>query len=169
MMAGIDAEVWMAAGYAALLALIAAGLEAAARQSHLRSLQYRTAGFTYHRELDAWKCPTGQELRRTETDHARRLARYRAHAHVCNACRVKPQCTDSDQGREIEHPLEGWLAAEEGRFHRGISLLLLLLASLILMAELFCYRRPHDLILLSALLAPVSVTGLRMFTAFLGR
>ncbi len=169
MISAIHPEVLLAAGYGLLLILIAAGLEALAQLSHRRSLQYQTAGFTYHQQHDAWKCPVGQELRRTETDHARRVARYRAPAHACNACGIKPQCTDSHQGREIERPLDAWLVAEVSRFHRGISLTLLLLATFILLAEILRYNRPSDLIVLGSLLAPISTVGVRMFTAFLAR
>ncbi len=167
MISGIHPEVLLAAGYALLLILIAVGLEALARFSHRRSLQYQTAGFTYHHQADAWKCPVGQELHRIETDHARRVARYRAPAQACNACGIKPQCTDSQQGREIERPLDAWLVAEVSRFHRGISLALLLLAVLILAAELLRYDHPPDLIVLGSLLAPIGTVGVRMFAAFL--
>lgn len=167
MISGIHSEVLLAAGYALLLILIAAGLELLARFSHRRSLQYQTAGFTYHHQVDAWKCPVGQELRRIETDHARRVARYRAPAHACNACGIKSQCTDSHQGREVERPLDARLAAEVSRFHRGLSLTLMLLATLILLAEILRYNRPYDLIVLGSLLAPISTVGVRMFTAFL--
>ncbi len=169
MISGIHPEVLLAAGYALLLILIAAGLEVLARISHRRSLQYQTAGFKYHHELDAWKCPVGQELHRIETDHARRVARYRAPAHACNACGIKPQCTDSHTGREVERPLDAWLVGEVSRFHRGISLTLLLLAVLILVAEILRYNRPSDLLVLGGLLAPISTIGVRMFTAFLAR
>ncbi|MBZ5566036.1 MAG: hypothetical protein LAP13_26910 [Acidobacteriia bacterium] len=167
MIFGIHPEVLLTTGYALLLILIAAGLEALARLSHRRSLQYQTAGFTYQHQRDAWKCPVGQELLRVETDHARRVAHYRAPAHACNTCGVKPQCTDSHQGREIERPLDAWLVAEVSRFHRGISLTLLLLATLILVAEILRYNRPPDLIILGGLLAPISTVGVRLFAVFL--
>ncbi len=169
MISGLHPEVLLAAGYALLLILIAAGLEILARFSHRRALQYQTAGFTYHHQIDAWKCPVGQELRRIETDHARRVARYRAPAQACNACGIKSQCTDSHQGREIERPLDAWLVEEVSRFHRGVSLTLLLLAVLILLAELLRYNRPPDIIVLGGLLAPISTAGVRMFAAFLAR
>ena len=55
--------------------------------------------------------------------------RYRAKAHVCNACPRKDACTDSDHGREIVRPLDPWPHSEAGRFHRGISLLLVVLGA----------------------------------------
>ena len=85
-----------------------------ARHSHRRSELYRTAGFTYHEHLDAWECPEGERLHRIETDMQQRLARYRARAHVCNACPRKGDCTDSDDGPR-GHPGARSLAALRGR------------------------------------------------------
>ena len=70
----------LAAGYGLFLALAALGLDALAHHSHRRSELYRTAGFTYLEQLDAWDCPEGERLHRVETDLQARLARYRARA-----------------------------------------------------------------------------------------
>ena len=169
MIAGIHAEVLFAAGYAVLLLLTAAGLEMLARQAHRRALRYHTAGFTYRREYDAWGCPAGEHLYRIETDHTRRVIVYRAPAHKCNGCGIKHRCTDSNEGREISHPLDEWLVPEIGRFHRGISLTLLLLAALILGAEIFRHNRPHDLVVLGGTLAPVGIIGTKLWAGFAGR
>jgi len=48
----------------------------------------------------------------------------------------KAACTDSDQGREIERRTVNELEYGIQRFHRGISLTLLILATLILVIEL---------------------------------
>ena len=169
MIAGIHPEVLMAAAYALLLLLIAGGLELLARQANRRALRYHTAGFTYHRERDVWQCPTGEHLYRIETDHTRRVVTYRAPAHKCNGCGIKHRCTDSNQGREIARPVDEWLVAEIGRFHRGISLTLLLLATLILATEIVRYNRPHDLLVLAGTLAPIGTVGVRMFASFMAR
>jgi hypothetical protein len=58
----IPLEVWLAAGYATLLASLAACLEAVARHSQHRMQQYELAGFRYHPQIDAWKCPAGESL-----------------------------------------------------------------------------------------------------------
>ena len=79
-------------------------------------------------EHDHWQCPEGQHLWPHEFDHERRLVRYRAKAHVCNGCPRKDACTDSDRGREIVRPLDPWPHSEAGRFHRGLSLMLVALA-----------------------------------------
>ena len=61
---------------------------------------------------------------------------YRAPASACNACPSKAACTDSNHGREIERNLAD---VEHGmkRFHRAFSFTLLVLASVILVVELF--------------------------------
>ena len=125
-------ETLLVAGYAGFLLLAALVIEWLSAHTHRRSLRYRTAGFTYHEQHDHWECPEGEHLWPHEFDHERRLVRYRAKAHVCNACPSKDACTDSDRGREIVRPLDPWPHSEAGRFHRGISLMLVALALLVL-------------------------------------
>ena len=163
---GVHSEIILAAVYALFLAGIAATLEFLARHAHRRSEQYRNAGFAYKHHIDVWECPTGQHLTRTETDLERRVARYRAPAHICNACHCKANCTDSDEGRVLESRPDSWLESELRRFHRGISLSLLLLAVLILAAEMIRYRGFRDWLVLLALLIPLGVTGSRHFASF---
>ena len=73
MVHGMHPDVLMVAGYAVLLVGVAAVLELVARQSHRLSEQFHIAGFTYHPQLDAWKCPTGQHLERKESDYGLRV------------------------------------------------------------------------------------------------
>ena len=134
-------EVVLAAGYAGLLIAGAFVLEWLSAHTHRRSLRYRTAGFAYDEDHDHWECPEGEHLWPHEFDHERRLVRYRAKAHVCNACPRKGACTDSDHGREIVRPLDPWPHSEAGRFHRGISLLMVVLGLLIVVVEA---ARHHD-------------------------
>ncbi|HKV43971.1 MAG TPA: transposase [bacterium] len=169
MVSGVHIESLAVAGYAALLVLIAESLELVARFALRRADQYHTAGFTYHRGLDVWECPQGERLRRQATDHTWRVVRYRAPAHACNRCSVKPLCTDSDSGRELEHRPESWLESEIGRFHRGISLSLLFLAWLILALEMARHGQPQDLLLLGGLLVPITLLGMRQVSAFWSR
>ncbi|MDQ5833463.1 MAG: hypothetical protein M3550_10480 [Actinomycetota bacterium] len=124
----MSAEVVLAAGYGAFLLLAAAAIEWLSAHTHRRSLRYRTAGFAYDATHDHWQCPEGQHLWPHEFDSDRRLVRYKAKAHICNGCPRKDACTDSDTGREIVRPLDPWPHSEAGRFHRGLSLLLVALA-----------------------------------------
>lgn len=166
MIQGVHIEVLLAAGYALLLVGVAAVLEWLARHSHRRSERYRNSGFVYHRKLDVWECPTGHHLTRVETDFDRKIARYRAPAHKCNVCHCKKDCTDSETGRELESRLDAWLQSELRRFHRGISLTLLLLAVIILAVEMFRHRTPRDWVVLVMLLLPIVFAGSRSFAAF---
>jgi hypothetical protein len=144
----MNSEVVLAAGYAGLLVTGAFVLEWLSAHTHRRSLRYRTAGFTYDQTQDHWQCPEGQHLWPHEFDHERRLVRYRAKAHICNACPRKAACTDSDRGREIVRPLDPWPHSEAGRFHRTISLLMVALGALILVVEATRHHQPPEAALL---------------------
>ena len=159
-------EALLASGYAIFLLLVALGLDLMARHSHRRSDRYRTAGFIYHHHLDAWECPEGEHLQRTEVDHELRLARYRARAHVCNACPSKQGCTDSDDGREVARALDPWPHSEAGRFHRGICVVLVALAALIAALALARNTEPSELLLLGSVLAVTVAALIRVTESF---
>ena len=161
-MNGLDAEVVLAAGYALFLVATAGALDLLARHSHRRSERFRSAGFRYHPHLDAWECPEGEHLWPHEHDHERRLVRYRARPQLCNACPAKAGCTDSDDGREIVRPLDEWPRSEAGRFHRVLSLMLVLLAALLVSVELVRHRDPLELLLLGVVLLAVLAAGRRL-------
>jgi len=165
MSGGFDIEVAVVAGYALLLLAIAAALEFAARHSHHRSERLRVAGFRYDAKLDLWTCPNDQKLLRAEADYERRVIRYRAQAHVCNSCAIKSRCTDSSEGRTIEHAPDSWLQSELRRFHRGISLALLLLATVLLVAEIIRCNNAAERLVLAAMAATVVTAGIRMSAA----
>lgn len=164
-MSGIATETLAVAGYAAFLVVMAGLLDLAARHAHARSDRWRIAGFSYDRRLDIWRCTQGEHLQRVDTDHALRLARYRARAHRCNACPVKPQCTDSDTGREVTRPLDPWPRSEAGRFHRTICVVLLVLAAVLLAVELARHHAPAELALAGVLLAAISAVAVRAAVA----
>jgi len=158
----------LAISYAMLLVLVAAGLEWMGRHSSRRADRYHTRGFRFHEQTDHWECPEGARLIRAEIDNELRVIRYRAPAHTCNACAIKTNCTDSTAGREIAvaisqelatEAMDPWLRSAIGRFHRGISLVLVLLATLILAIELFrSYRGPERWMLSMAVVAASSIS-----------
>src|SRR5215211_6878309 len=162
----IHPEVFLAVGYAIFLVGIAFGLDLLARHSHARSERYRTAGFTYHPSHDAWICPENQLLVRSEIDHGRRLVRYRGRPQICNYCPTKAECTDSDEGREIVRAMDPWPHSEAGRFHRGISLAVALIAALILAAEATRNHAPLELTVLGTGLAVVAAVAWHLHSAF---
>ena len=166
MIHGVHIEVILAGGYAMLLVGVAGILELVARHAHHRSEHFRNSGFTYKKQLDVWECPTGHHLTREQTDFERQIAQYRAPAHKCNVCHCKKDCTDSDDGRVLESRLDAWLQSELNRFHRGISLALLLLAVLILAAEMMEYRAAREWIFIGVLLAPIVFAGSKLSVSF---
>ncbi|HSK84473.1 MAG TPA: hypothetical protein VK902_13905 [Rubrobacter sp.] len=162
----IHPEVFLAAGYAIFLVCVSLGLDFLARHSHARSERYRTAGFTYYHANDAWICPEDQLLLRSEVDHGRRLVRYRGRPQICNNCPTKLECTDSDEGREVVHAMDPWPHSEAGRFHRGISLAVVLIAGLILAAETLRKHTLLELAVLGAVFLAVVLTAWHLHAAF---
>jgi hypothetical protein len=159
-------EAVLAAGYASFLILAAFAIEWLSAHTHRRALRYRTAGFAYAQHLDAWQCPEGEHLWPHEFDAERRLVRYRAKAHVCNACHRKPDCTDSDRGREIVRPVDPWPHSEAGRFHRGLSLVLVALATLIAVVEGARHHQPAELLVVVATLVIALLAARRLLRDF---
>ena len=157
----MSAEVLLAIGYAVALLLGAGALEWLSAHTHRRSLRYRTAGFDYDDQHDSWQCPEGQHLWPHEFDHERRLVRYRAKAHICNGCPRKERLHRLRPGREIVRPLDPWPHSEAGRFHRGLSLMLVALAMLVLVVAAVRNHAPAE----AALLAPSCAwCAIRLFT-----
>jgi hypothetical protein len=167
MIPGVDNEVLMAAGYAVFLSAAAFVLEALARFSHTRSENYRNAGFSYQQKMDQWECPMGLPLIRSHTDHVKRIAYYKASAHDCNGCSLKLNCTDSDEGRVLESRIDLWVESELRKFHRGLSIALLVLATLILLVEMARHSRVSELAIILGLLVPIGITETRMLVSLL--
>ncbi len=159
---GFHLEPLLATGYTLLLVMIAGGLEWMGRHSHRRADQYHTSGFRFRKDVAHWECPMGAPLHMAETDHELRVIRYRAPARTCNGCSMKPDCTDSDNGRVISVPMDPWLSSAIGGFHRGISLSLLVLAGLIIAIEMFRHNHGIELVLLSVVMVMVSLLGMTL-------
>ena len=165
-MRGIDVEVLLGAGYAIFLALVAAAFELLARHSHQRTQRVRTVGFSYHADLDVWRCPNDKQLYRAEVIPESTLVRYRALAHQCNSCPIKNRCTDSDEGRVIEVQRDSWVESELRNFHRGLSLTLLLLADLILVVTILRQNDTRSQLLVALPLLCITGAGLRLAPQF---
>jgi hypothetical protein len=161
-MSNIHTEVLLASGYALFLVVVATFLGELGRHSLQRSREYQTAGFTYHQHLNVWECPAGRYLKLWAFDSQRRVSQYRAEAKSCNSCVLKKNCTDSDDGRKLEHHHDSWLQSEVRRFHRGISLTLLFLAGLILSLEIILQTATADLMVLLLVMVPVAIVTTRL-------
>ena len=151
-------EALLGAGYAVAMLAAALVLEWLSAHTHRRSQRFRTAGFEYQSDHDAWVCPEGEHLWPHEFDYERRLVRYRARARVCNGCPVKELCTDSDRGREVVRALDPWPHSEAGRFHRVIALMLVAVAALVLLVALARNHAPVEVAALGGLLAVTALT-----------
>lgn len=160
-LAAANTEVLLAAGYAVLLMAIALALEAAARFAHRRAGRFRVSSFTFHPRLDVWECPAGERLFPIEPH------RYRAAAHTCNACPLKHACTDSHRGREIVISPLDWLETEIGRFHRGMSMGLLVLVGWLTAFEAARHWDPADLRVLAGVLLIAAMLGVHLLKAML--
>jgi hypothetical protein len=97
-----------------------------------------------------------------QTDHRRKTTTYRAPASACNACSLKLNCTDSDAGRTLERRFDVWIESELRRFHRGISLALLFLASILLVTESLRYFLPREREVLVGLLLLLALAQLKL-------
>ncbi len=161
-MVDFSLEVELATGYAVFLTIVAFALEWMARHMHRRTVGISTVGFTYHPDRDIWSCPRDQHLFPVFSDPMRGKVIYRAPASACNACHSKAGCTESTTGREIERIENGSVEAGMMRFHRGLSLMLLSLAALIVIVELLRTHASHPRLLLAAVFVILLVIGLRL-------
>jgi hypothetical protein len=159
---GLHLEVVLALAYAAFLMCLTFCLELVARKSHKRAEDYRNSGFIYFRDLDYFECPAGHQLVQLKMDHQRRTAVYRAQAGACNSCSLRLNCTDSREGRIVERRLDAWIESELRLFHRAISVTLLLLATVLLIAEVFRYPEPKDRNAVCFLLLPLVFTHFKL-------
>jgi len=57
--------------------------------------------FAYDPEGDLYRCPAGKALLPRTNNAARRLTVYKAKAGTCEACELKPKCTDNKTGRQV--------------------------------------------------------------------
>ena len=121
MTAAVGILAWLTIGYAALLVVVAYGIDTFARRAAAKVEQHRSGAFIYHEDHDAWLCPQDQWLWPKSFDPDNRVMRYRGSPSICNACPVKQTCTTSNDGREVSRAIDSWPASEAARFHRGIA------------------------------------------------
>ncbi|HEY8717821.1 hypothetical protein [Pengzhenrongella sp.] len=158
-------EVLIVGVYALVLLGVSGALDLAAQHAQKRAETFRTAGFQYHPQHDAWSCSQDEMLWPMEYDEDLRLVRYRAKASVCNGCPVKQNCTDSETGREVTRPIAPWPHSEAGRFHRGLSLSLVVIAGVMILLTVARNLEPWSAVL-AVPLALVVLLGLRFSAHF---
>jgi len=158
-------EVVLVGAYAVVLLAVAFVLDWLAQHTQRRSERFRTAGFSYHPQHDAWTCSEDAMLWPMEYDKEHHLVRYRAKASVCNSCPVKPDCTDSTSGREVTRALAPWPHSEAGRFHRGMSMVLVGCAAAMLLVAAARHLEPSTLVLAVPMLFTI-LLGIRYSAHF---
>ena len=156
-MTQIDPSVWFAVGYGVFLLLVAHILDLLARRTSTRTNDWRSGGFTYHEDHDAWMCPEDQWLWPISFDPDNRVMRYRAKATVCNACPVKGTCTTSDNGRQVGRNIDPWPNSEAERFHRGIACAVVILGLIWPLAAMLQGRTFLELTVLGATVVAIAL------------
>lgn len=158
-------EVVLVGGYAVVLLVVAFALDWLAQHTQRRSERFRTAGFRYLPQHDAWTCSEDAMLWPMEYDEEHHLVRYRAKPSVCNSCHVKPDCTSSTNGREVTRALRPWPHSEAGRFHRGMSMVLVGCAAVLLLVAAARHLEPSTLVLAAPMLFTI-LLGIRYSAHF---
>ncbi len=153
-------SVWLVAGYALVLVTIGWCFDAMARRVSRRAATWRTGGFVYHPDHDAWVCPQDHWLWPTSFDPHYRVMRYRAAPTVCNSCPVKSVCTTSDHGREISREVDPWPYSDAGRFHRGIACAVAALGIVMPLGMLIGQHSVADVLVLLGAALVVVIAGL---------
>jgi hypothetical protein len=126
-------------------------LELLARANFHRAQRYAHQGFAYDAELDRYECPQGEWLTLHTFDDRNKLAIYKAPASSCNACVLKEFCTPHDDGRHVYRSLAEFHQTDVGRFHRGLSLIILVVALAFSLGGLLAWwNRPGEWLLLIA-------------------
>jgi transposase len=57
--------------------------------------------FAYDPEEDLYRCPAGEVLLPRTKNKARRLTIYKTKVGTCEACKLKPKCTENKTGRQV--------------------------------------------------------------------
>lgn len=163
-MSAIELPAWLAGGYAAVLLLVAYGIDLLARRAHTAQEEHQTRGFTYHEDHDAWLCPEDQWLWPQSFDPDNRVMRYRGSPSVCNSCPVKDSCTTTDDGRELGRAVDAWPSSESARFHRGIACSVAVLAVVFPVVTSFTVQHWASQLVLLGVALLVALGGLPLWS-----
>lgn len=142
--------VLLVSAYAAVLLVVAWLFDHMGRKSAHRSAEWRTGNFVYHDDQDAWRCHEDQWLWPASFDPDKRVIRYQGQHAICGRCPAKEECSPTPGPRELTRQLDPWPHSEAGRFHRGISLAVGVVAIFMSTAMLLGAKNAADYIVLSA-------------------
>jgi hypothetical protein len=76
--------------------------EASKGQDHYKKEGiFPESAFRYDEESDTYRCPAGERLHPRRVHPVRHTMEYKAPAHVCATCPLRPQCTRAKLGRTL--------------------------------------------------------------------
>src|SRR5262245_33385956 len=130
MFSPVDVDQWIVLLYVILVLVGARIVEFVAKKHYQRAQDFGIRGFQYVEEEDHYRCPEGEHLKLVKRDHEKRLAIYQIKTS-CASCRLKESCTPHSHVRQITRSLATWAEAEVGKFHRRISAIMFLAATLV--------------------------------------
>lgn len=154
--------VLLVSGYAVALLLVAWGFDRMGRRSAQKAAEWRTGNFVYHEGKDAWKCHQDEWLYPASFDPDKRVIRYVGQHAICGRCPVKDECSPTPGPREVTRAVDPWPHSDSGRFHRGISLCIAVIAVFMPAAMLLGEHGTADVIVLvsTVVVAGVIATAL---------
>jgi len=125
-----ELDQWIVLLYVVLVLVGARIVEFVAKKHYERAQNFAVRGFQYVAEEDHYRCPEGEHLKLVKRDNENRLAVYQIKTS-CEFCRLKESCTPDSHVRQITRSLATWAEAEVGKFHRRISAIMFLAATLV--------------------------------------
>ena len=126
----VEVDQWLMLLYVVLVLVGARIVEFVAKKHYQRAQDFAARGFQYFADGDHYRCPEGEHLKLLKRDNENRLAVYQIRTS-CKSCRLKESCTPHSQARQITRSLVTWAEAEVGEFHRRISAIMFLAATLV--------------------------------------
>jgi hypothetical protein len=121
---------WIVLLYVVLVLAGARIVEFVAKKHYERARNFAVLGFEYLEQEDQYRCPEGEHLKLLKLDNENRLAVYQI-STSCQSCRLKESCTPHSHARQITRSVATWAEAEVGKFHRRISAIMFLAATLV--------------------------------------
>ena len=160
-------EAVLATGYASFLILAAFAIEWLSAHTHRRALRYRTAGFTY----DAAPRRTGNAPRASTCGRTSSTPSVDSSATEPRPTSATPALASATArtltaaARSSDRSIP-WPHSEAGRFHRGLSLVLVALATLIAVVEGARHHQPAELLIEVATLLIALLAARRLLRDF---
>src|SRR5262245_13087060 len=125
-----EVDQWIVLLYVVSVLVGARIVEFVAKKHYERAQDLPVQGFEYVAEEDHYRCPEGEHLKLVKRDNETRLAIYQIKTS-CKSCHLKESCTPHSHARQITRSLVTWAEAEVGKFHRLISAIMFLAATLV--------------------------------------